>query len=228
MFHPVDHPLERGWVGRVDGDRVVQLAAQTLQSFFTGGGAAREHAVYPLAAVRLLAPVLHPPAVRAFDERGAFEFRNPASIVGPDATVGTASTLELLPRLAAVVGVDGAIGGYTLCADWRRPEARPPKDRDFALATGPVVVTQDELDGAPSELVVRVGGEERARASLDAFDWDGARELALAGTRLFPGDLLVGPVAGPSVEVDSPRVVELAYPAIGTLRQLVGDAGRAA
>ena len=37
MFHPAGHPLERGWVGRVDGDRVVQLAAQTLQSFFTGG-----------------------------------------------------------------------------------------------------------------------------------------------------------------------------------------------
>ena len=42
MFHPLDHALERGWVGRVDGDRVVQLAAQTLQAFFTGGGSARE------------------------------------------------------------------------------------------------------------------------------------------------------------------------------------------
>ena len=49
MFHPAGHPLERGWVGWVDGDRVVQLAAQTLQSFFTGGGTAREHAEYPLA-----------------------------------------------------------------------------------------------------------------------------------------------------------------------------------
>ena len=47
MFHPVGHPMERGWVGRVDGDRVVHLAAQTLQSFFTGGGTAREHAQYP-------------------------------------------------------------------------------------------------------------------------------------------------------------------------------------
>ena len=58
MFHPLDHPLERGWVGRIDGDQVVHLAAQTLQSFLTGGGSAREHAVYPLAEVRLLSPVL--------------------------------------------------------------------------------------------------------------------------------------------------------------------------
>ena len=43
MFSPRDRDLPRGWPGRIDGDRVVQLAAQTLQSFFTGGGEAREH-----------------------------------------------------------------------------------------------------------------------------------------------------------------------------------------
>ena len=75
MFHPVGHPLERGWVGRVDGDRVVQLAAQTLQSFFSGGGSAREHAEYPLGEVVLLAPVLHPPSVRLFDEAGLVRVR---------------------------------------------------------------------------------------------------------------------------------------------------------
>ena len=68
MFHPVGHPMERGWVGRVDGDRVVHLAAQTLQSFFTGGGTAREHAEYPLEETVLLAPVLHPPSIRIFDD----------------------------------------------------------------------------------------------------------------------------------------------------------------
>ena len=49
MFTPKELALERGWPGRIDGDRVIQLAAQTLQSFFTGGGSAREHAEYPLA-----------------------------------------------------------------------------------------------------------------------------------------------------------------------------------
>ena len=74
---PVGHPLERGWVGRIDGDRVLQLAAQTLQSFFTGGGTAREHAEYPLHDVVLLAPVLHPPSVRLFDEPGVVRVREP-------------------------------------------------------------------------------------------------------------------------------------------------------
>ena len=60
MFTPLEHNLSRGWPGRIEGDRVIQLAAQTLQSFFTGGGAAREHAEYRLDEVRLRPPVLHP------------------------------------------------------------------------------------------------------------------------------------------------------------------------
>ena len=58
MFAPHGLSLERGWPGRIEGDRVIQLAAQTLQSFFTGGGSAREHAEYPLGEVVLLAPEL--------------------------------------------------------------------------------------------------------------------------------------------------------------------------
>ena len=65
MFTPIAHEV-RGWPGRIEGDRVIQLAAQTLQSFFTGGAQAREHAEYPLADVLLRAPVLRPPAVRDF------------------------------------------------------------------------------------------------------------------------------------------------------------------
>ncbi len=84
MFHPLDHPMKRGWVGRIDGAHVIQLAAQTLQAFFTGGGSAREHAVFPLAGVQLLTPVLHPPAVRVFDDQRYFCFANPAAIFGPD------------------------------------------------------------------------------------------------------------------------------------------------
>ena len=66
MFTPKELALDRGWPGRVEGDRVIQLAAQTLQSYFTGGGTAREHAEFPLADVDLRAPVLHPPSVRDF------------------------------------------------------------------------------------------------------------------------------------------------------------------
>jgi fumarylacetoacetase-like protein len=211
MFHPLDHPLERGWVGRIDGEHVVQLAAQTLQSFFTGGGGAREHAVYALDDVCLLAPVLHPPAVRVFESQGSFAFANPAAIVGPRAEVSNGSPrLAVLPRLAGVIGADGSLGGLTILAEWRDPDRPPPKDRDFALGLGPLLVTREALATESLEGVVRVEGAERLRAAFGAFDWDAARELAAHGTTLRPGDLLAGPavgivdgvVAGSSVEVD--------------------------
>ena len=77
--------LRRGWPGRIDGDRVVQLAAQTLQAFFTGGGGAREHAEYALADVDLR-PAGHPSADGAALHEGSldFEFLNTASIYGPE------------------------------------------------------------------------------------------------------------------------------------------------
>ena len=225
MFHPVDHPLERGWVGRVEDGRVVQLAAQTLQSFFTGGGVAREHAVYPLAAVRFLTPVLHPPSVRLFSDERSFEFGNPAAVVGPDAEIQSKSSLRLCPRIAAIVGAEGEIGGYTLCADWCDPGREPPKDHDFALSLGPVVATPEELD-APDTVAVRVDGEERLRAVTVAFGWNAARDLALEGTTLYPGDVLAGPPVGVIERVPASSTVELELDGIGTLRQIVVGRGR--
>ena len=85
MFSRKDQDLRRGWPGRIEGDRVIQLAAQTLQAFFTGGGTAREHAEYPLAEVDLRPPVIHPPTVRRFMENELeFEFLNTASVYGPE------------------------------------------------------------------------------------------------------------------------------------------------
>lgn len=222
MFHPVDHPMERGWVGRIDGDRVVHLAAQTLQSFFTGGGSAREHAEYPLADVCLLAPVLHPPSVRIFDGQERFEFANPAAIVGPRAAVAAGGgVLVLLVRLAAVIGADTTIGGYTVMADWRREGASPPKDRDFALGVGPVLVTAAGLRPEGIEAAVAVDREERLRGRFAGFDWEAARDRAEAGTVLRPGDLMAGPSLGP---VDGLRVgssVEIDVAGVGLLSQRV-------
>jgi hypothetical protein len=172
MFSPAESELERGWPGRIDGEHVVQLAAQTLQSFFSGGSAAREHAVYPLADVVLRAPVLEPPSVRLFEDERTFSFANPTAIRSPGAFVPRLEgRLDVVTRRAAVVGLDGAIGGWTGLAEFRAPELAAPKDRDFALLLGPVVET--ELD--------------------DPFDWQSARALAELNTRLRPGDILGGP-----------------------------------
>jgi hypothetical protein len=173
MFTPADSDLERGWPGRIDGDVVVQLAAQTLQSFFASGSKAREHAAYPLTEVRLRAPVLEPPSIRVFDEAGSFAFANPAAVRSPGSEVPRPDgRLEAAQRLAAVIGADGAIGGWTGLVEWRAPDLATPKDRDFALLLGPAVETGHE----------------------DGFDWEAARALAAANTRLRPGDVLAGPV----------------------------------
>jgi hypothetical protein len=217
MFHPADHPLKRGWVGRIEGEHVIQLAAQTLQAFFTGGGSVREHAVYPLSGVRLLAPVLHPPAVRVFDSQDSFAFANPAAIVGPDARVAAAPA-QVAPRLAAVIGAGGTLAGFTAFADWRRPDVPPPKDRDFAFGLGPVLVTSDELEADGREAIVRVDGAESLRGRFEGFDWAAARDHAAEHTALPAGDVLVGPALG-FVEVEPGRSLELEIDGIGVLAQ---------
>src|ERR1051325_1938690 len=105
MFSPVDQDLERGWPGRIEGERVIQLAAQTLQAFFTGGGTAREHAEYPLADVLFRAPVLHPPSVRVSVEAGDFGFANPAEIKAPDEKPAVPGA-ERVERVAAIKAPD--------------------------------------------------------------------------------------------------------------------------
>ena len=180
MFTPRERGLERGWPGRLDGEHVVQLAAQTLQSFFTGGGQAREHAVWPLADVLFRAPVLHPPAIRIFEDTHSFAFANPAAIRHPDDDVAPppgANGVRPVSRAAAVIGADGRIGGFTTMKEWRADGLAPPKDRDFALTLGPLVVTPDEW-------------------AADGFDWDDAVAYAARGTALRPGDLVAGPVEG--------------------------------
>src|SRR4051794_19875527 len=159
MFSPKGHQLERGWPGRIEGHTVIQLAAQTLQSFFTGGGSAREHAEFPLADVDLRPPVLHPPTVRdfmAFEQhvatvrgaRGAevpkewyeipvFYFSNPAAIYGPGAVVpypeGT-QELDYELECAAMIGAEGTIAGFTIMNDW---SARDLQRAEMRVGLGP-------------------------------------------------------------------------------------------
>lgn len=207
MFSPRDRELERGWPGRVDGDRVVQLAAQTLQSYFTGGGGAREHAEFALDEVDLRAPVLNPPAIRIFDGHGTFRFENTAAVYGPGEEIpwpDGATRLMCRTRVAAVIGLDGAVGGFTIYGEWHAPELEPPKDTDFARCLGPVVVTPDEWDPG--------GG------------WAPFVAYAARNTVLRPGDLLAMPAVGESGELAPGRAVALEVEGIGVLRNSVASA----
>lgn len=199
MFTPRELALERGWPGRIEGDWVVQLAAQTLEAFFSGGGKAREHNVYPLADVALRPPVLRPPSIRFFDDEHGFSFGNTASIFGPEDEVHAPAEVEARFSVAAVVGGDEQIAGYTLVNGWRAPSLPLPKDCDFATSVGPWV----ETDYSPE------------------FDFAGAREIAARNTRLRAGDLLVAPPF-------STGAPEASVAGLGTLRAVSSSAVRSA
>ena len=263
MFSPIAHDV-RGWPGRIEGDRVIQLAAQTLISFFTGGGQAREHAEFPLDQVRLLAPVQRPPSMRdfyAFEQhvknaravtgRGevppewyeipAFYFSNPAAIYGPDDEIPYPEGTEKLDyelEVAAVVGADGEIGGFTVMNDWSARDLQrqemaiglgPAKGKDFATSLGPVIVTPDELGDV---MVARVNGEERSRGSLGDmyWSWEQIVEHAARNTELRPGDVIGSGTVGTGciLEHGDERwlqrgdEVELEVEGIGILRNRIG------
>ena len=220
MFHPVAMPMERGWVGRVEGDEVVHLAAQTLQHLFTGGGKARDHARYPLADVTLLSPLAVPPSIRVFDDGGAFEFANPAALVGPGAVVSAPdATIALDAGLAGLVGLD-AVVAVSPVARLRAPALVPPKDRDFGIVLGPWFTTLDEAARTTSVRVTT--GGTTVEATEEGFDWEAARLFAEANTRLRVGDLLLAPA---TVTADVPpgdAIVDA--DALGRLELVVGTA----
>jgi fumarylacetoacetate (FAA) hydrolase len=265
MFTPRELELERGWPGLIEGDTVIQLAAQTLQAFFTGGGTARHHAEYALADVEFRAPVLHPPSVRdfyAFEQhvktarasRGlevpqewyeipVFYFSNPAAIYGPGDEIPKPPDTEELDyelEVAAIIGMEGRIGGFTVMNDWsardlQRAETRvglgPSKGKDFATSLGPIVVTPDEFDGASGLMVARVNGEERSRGNLGDMHhtWDAIVAAAARNTRLSPGDVLGSGTVGTGCILElgdgrwlqSGDVVELEVEGIGVLRNTI-------
>jgi fumarylacetoacetate (FAA) hydrolase len=265
MFSPRELQLERGWPGVIEGDTVVQLAAQTLQSFFTGGGTARRHAEYRLEDVDFRPPVLHPPSVRdfyAFEQhvktaraaRGldvpeewyelpVFYFSNPGAIYGPGDEIPKppdTNELDYELEVAAIIGAESRIGGFTIMNDWsardlQRVEMRvglgPSKGKDFATTLGPILVTPDEFDGSSGTMVARVNREERSRGNLADMhhSWEAIVAHAARNTRLLPGDVLGSGTVGTGciLELGDGRwlqrgdVVELEVEGIGILRNTI-------
>jgi 2-keto-4-pentenoate hydratase/2-oxohepta-3-ene-1,7-dioic acid hydratase in catechol pathway len=103
-------------------------------------------------------------------------------------------------RLAAVIGAEGAIGGFTLLNEWHAPQLPGAKARDFAISLGPTVVTPDELE--------------------TAGDWEPLLDHVGRNTLLVPGDVIAagGELLGPFRAGD---VVEAGFEPIGTLRNVV-------
>jgi fumarylacetoacetate (FAA) hydrolase len=147
-------------VGELQPDHtVIELQASSMIEWLAGGGRAAAGPSYPLADVRLLAPVPEPPSVRdfysyeghvaaGFRARGSkipeawyeapvFYFSNPAAIYGPGAPVRRpdgCSMLDFELEIAAVIGGDGAIAAFTLMNDW---SARDIQRREMTVGLGP-------------------------------------------------------------------------------------------
>jgi fumarylacetoacetate (FAA) hydrolase len=146
-------------VGRLDGDRVVELRAASMLAWLHGEGheeTGRDHA---FADVTLRAPVPEPPSVRDFFayeghvaagwrlrggeipaewyEFPVFYFSNAASIHGPGQPVRRPASTQLMDfelEIAAVVGDAGDIAGFTLFNDW---SARDVQRKEMAVGLGP-------------------------------------------------------------------------------------------
>src|SRR6185437_8669746 len=248
MFTPKELALERGWPGRVEGDRVVQLAAQTLQSFFTGGGSAREHAEYALADIDFRPPVLRPPAVRdfmAFEEhvanarrqRGSevpkewyevpvFYFSNPHAMYGDgDEVPYPEGTHELDYELecAAIIGAEGKIGGFTVMNDW---SARDLQRQEMRVGLGPAKGKDFATSLGP---VLVTPDEFDGTSGAMIHKWDALLAQSARNTILAPGDVIGSGTVGNGciLEHGDGRwlqrgdVVELEIEGIGVLRNTV-------
>jgi fumarylacetoacetate (FAA) hydrolase len=147
-------------VGRIGDDfDVIELDAPSAVAWLDGLGHSETGRSFPLADVRLLAPVPEPPSVRdfyayeghvaagfrargtkipdAWYEMPVFYFSNPACIVGPGSEVTRPEGCERLDfelEIAAVIGAGGAIAGFTLMNDW---SARDIQAREMTVGLGP-------------------------------------------------------------------------------------------
>ena len=113
--------------------------------------------------------------------------------------------LDFELEIAAVIGTDGEIAGFTLLNDWSARDVQrremtvglgPAKGKDFAVSLGPWLVTPDELpyeDGRLHvEAAVTVNGDELGRTSASEQHWSWPELVAHAArdTRLRPGDVI--------------------------------------
>ena len=128
-------------VGRLEGEVISVLEAPDMVSWLSGEGGTGAQVL--AGEAELVAPVPRPPSVRdffafeghveagwrrrggevppAWYEAPVFYFSNPASVQGPGQAVRRPAATQMLDfelEIAAVIGSDGKIAGFTLLNDW--------------------------------------------------------------------------------------------------------------
>lgn len=160
--------------------------------------------------------------------------------------------LDYEVELAVVIGragrhIDAAdalehVGGYTILndgsvRDWQRHSVAAGKNFFRSGSMGPWITTADEIaDPAALEVICRVNGEERQRASVSEMIFSVAEIISYLSTvmPLEPGDVIAtGSPEGTGGSHDPPRwlvaddEIDFEIPGIGTLRNRVIDELRA-
>jgi fumarylacetoacetate (FAA) hydrolase len=184
----------------------------------------------------------------AWYETPVFYFSNPAAIYRDGDDVPKPADTAMLDyelELAAVIGTEGGIEGFTIMNDWSARDLQgkemsvglgPAKGKDFATSLGPELVSPDELPAGPDlRATARVNGEVRTDTRTGAMHWSWD-DLLAAAARNTPG-LRAGEVIGSGTVgggcilehgdgrwLESGDVVELEIEGIGVLRNTVGDA----
>jgi fumarylacetoacetate (FAA) hydrolase len=254
-------------VGRIEDASIIEVACSDLLSLIDGGY--EDAGEVPLNDAQLLAPIQNPPSIRDFSgfleharramslrnvdvpaewfAEPRFYFSNPAAVIGPDDDVLFPEECEERDyelELAAVIGLDGQICGFTIMNDWSARDVQrremavglgPAKAKDFATSFGPILATSDELGGLEVAMCARVNGEERTRASSGTMyhTWASIMDVARRNTSLRPGDIIgSGTVGGGCIlEHGDGRwlqpgdIVELEVEGIGILRNRIGVKG---
>ncbi|HEY8531194.1 MAG TPA: fumarylacetoacetate hydrolase family protein [Limnochorda sp.] len=225
--------LENGEPGREALQRAQAYAAAVDAGHQPAG---EEPIIYALGEVRLHPPI-RPRLIRdfiAFEEhirnsrrqRGLdvppawyempiYYKGNPASVIGPEATVPWPRYTEELDyelEIACIIGRAGRdipeqeagqyIFGYTIMNDFSARDIQlkemsvglgPAKGKDFATALGPWIVTPDEVgDIYRQPMIARVNGEvwSEGNSSSIHYTFEAMIAHALNSERLIPGDLI--------------------------------------
>ena len=156
--------------------------------------------------------------------------------------------LDYEVELAVVIGhagrhIDAAealdhVGGYTILndgsvRDWQRHSVAAGKNFFRSGSMGPWIITADEIaDPAALEVICRVNGEERQRASVSEMIFPVAEIIAYLSTvmPLEPGDVIAtGSPEGTGGSHDPPRwlvagdEIDFEIPGIGILQNRVID-----
>jgi len=192
---------------------------------------------WPLADVRLLAPVPQPRAIfgiglnyadhaaetgRDAPEAPIVFQKVPTASAPPGGPVRVPSVVRRLDyegELAVVMGPGGEVAGYAVADDVsardlqrREPQWTRAKGADTFCPWGPWVTTADEVDDAES-LMLRtwVNDELRQEASTSQliFGVDALVRFLLETITLEPGDLiLTGTPSGVGMALDPPRFLQ--------------------